>query len=635
MANEKFCASCGAKLAESAKFCASCGAKQPDVAVAAAVEKAEEKVEAVAASAPVAEAVEQAKETAEKVEQKLEGGATSAGLDGANIKKFIPFAAIGAGVIALIIAVVAIVTSFTKYTKINPEELCRITFDGVEGKAVPYVSFAFDEVMTITYNNAYDSAVYSNEYASDKDKVDPFDAGVKAVLGLDSKDYKKALETYGIKEKELKEKFKEEFGELKMSDYLVIDEDDLLDAFKKAKDEDEALEMRDAILENVEFEIDFDEKKNKLKNGDKIKVTVDFDKDELKEYNIKLTKTEFEVEVKGLLKGEEVDVFEGLKITYSGYDGGGYAELDESGCSDYVKENIDFYISSDSYDLSNGDSLTVTAYYDGSEDYSYDYNGVVDEENKVCYLFENSQEKDFTVEGLGEVEEVNVFDYVNVVYDGFANENNVSVEIEWKEDAPDYLKDNVSFSQDSFWGVADEQVVTFEIYSWSVDYLGDAGYKPSSMTWEYTVDFDLAQKYAEAADVTPDTYKEAIQKAVTDEVATYVGNEVFEIRDLGTIDEIVSVTYKATYLKTKTEKAYSWDSMNKYEQIFEVKCKNTVDGTASESSFYVAGVVADVTVSGDTVSEASYIGIKVFKDYTSAVEDCGKTTDAYTVVAIK
>lgn len=631
MANEKFCASCGAKLAEGAKFCASCGAKQPDVAVATA----EEKAEAVAACAPVAEAVEQAKETAEKVEQELEGGATTAGFDGANIKKFIPFAAIGAGLIALIIAAVVIVTSLTKYTKINPEELCRITFDGVEGKAVPYVSFAFDEVMTITYENAYQSAVYSNEYASDEDKVDPLEEGIEAVLGIDSKDYKTTLETLGVKEKDLKEKFKEEYGDLKMSDYLVIDEDDLLDAFKKAKDEDEALDMRDAILENVTFEIDFDEEKDKLKNGDKIKVTVDFDKDELKEYNIKLTKTEFEVEVKGLLKGEEIDVFEGLKVVYTGYDGGGYAELDESGCSDFVKENINFYISSDRYELSNGSTVTVNAYYDGGSDYDYDYNGVVDEENKVCYLFENSQTKDFTVEGLTEVAEVNVFDYVDVVYGGFVNENNVSVGLEWKEDAPDYLKDNVSFSQNYFSGVADEQVVTFEIYSWSVDDLGAEGYKPSSTTWEYTVDFDLAQKYAEAADVTADTYKEAIQKAVTDEVATYAGNTVFEIRDLGTIDEIVSVTYKATYFKVKTEKAYSWDPMNKYEQIFEVKCKNTADGTASESSFYVAGVVKDVTFAGETVSEASDIDIKVFKDLTSAAADCGKTTEEYTATAVK
>ena len=257
MANEKFCGSCGAKMNADAGFCPVCGAKQAVV-------------EAVAAAAPVVEA--KAEETVNAVNEAIgEGGATQAGMDPEKIKKYLPLAGIGAAVLALIIAIVAIIINLTKWTKIDPEELCRVTFEGLEGQAVPVVSFAYDEYTTF----------YLDEYA-DYDGIEPEELA-EIAYGLSMSDIEKVVKAEGAKMEDLNKYLKEEYKDLKTSEFLSIDEDDLVDAFKKAKDEDEALEMKEALLDCITFEVDFDDVEIAINlNGDKYIISLNCKGDRIK-----------------------------------------------------------------------------------------------------------------------------------------------------------------------------------------------------------------------------------------------------------------------------------------------------------------------------------------------------------------
>ncbi len=607
MANEKFCGSCGAKMNADAGFCPVCGAKQAVV-------------EAVAAAAPVVEA--KAEETVNAVSEAVgEGGATEAGLDPEKIKKYLPFVGIGAVVVALIVAIILIIVNLTKWTKINPEELCRVTFEGLEGQGVPVASFAYDEYTTF----------YLDEYA-DYNGIKP-EEKAEIALGLSMSDIEKEVKKEGATMEDLNKYIKKEYKDLKTSDYLSIDEDDLVDAFEKAKDEDEALEMKEALLDCITFEVDFDEKKDKLKNGDKIKVTVDYDEDDLKEYDIKLTKDSFEVEVKGLMKGEEIDIFEGVAVTFEGIDGDGDAEISTDNCSDFIKNNFGFYFKSDSYNLSNGDTVTVEGYYNGY-DYNDKYKGVVDEEKNVCYLFELNTVISTTVSGLTELQEVEVFDYIDVTYDGIAPD--LDINISWKEDTPDYIKDYVSVTKDT-WNLEIVDGATFVATAYAYGGFADNGYKLKTTEKTYTINFAELERYATLEDVTVDTYKELLDAQAKAKADEYVNKYTWDFDNLGEVKSIKSVTLKTTTYNVNKDQGDWWDDINRFAKIYEVQCTHEQDGSEVDGTFYVVAYVRELTVAEGKLSEftAEDVKYEVTDVYDNVVTDFLTENDTYTINELK
>lgn len=607
MANEKFCGSCGAKMNADAGFCPVCGAKQAVV-------------EAVAAAAPVVEA--KAEETVNAVNEAIgEGGVTQAGMDPEKIKKYLPLAGVGAAVLALIIAIVAIIINLTKWTKIDPEELCRVTFEGLEGQAVPVVSFAYDEYTTF----------YLDEYA-DYDGIEP-EEKAEIAYGLSMSDIEKVVKAEGATMADLNKYLKEEYKDLKTSEFLSIDEDDLVDAFEKAKDEDEALEMKEALLDCITFEVDFDEEKDKLKNGDKVKVTVDYDKDDLKDYNIKLTKESFEVKVSGLMKGEEIDIFEGLEVTFEGIDGDGDAVISTNNCSDFIKNNFGFYFETSSYNLSNGGTVTVKGYYDGS-DYDRDYKGVVDEEKKVCYLFESDMAKDFTVSGLTELQEVEVFDYIDVTYEGIAPD--LDINISWKDDTPDYIKDNVSVSTDT-WGMEIVDGTTFVASAYAYGSFADNGYKLKTTEKTYTINFADLERYATLEDVTIDTYKDILDAQAQAKADEYVNKYTWDFDNLGEVKSIKSVTLKTTTYNVNKDQGDWWDDINRFAKIYEVQCTHEQDDSEVDGTFYVVAYLRNVTVTEGKLAEftAEDVKYEVTDVYDNVVTDFLTENDTYIINEIK
>lgn len=554
MANEKKCTNCGATLAADAVFCGSCGTKQEAVATV---------------------------ETVETVENN--GGATESGfsLSDANVKKYVPLIGIGLAVIAVIIIAIAVVTSLTKWTKIDPSDICRVQFSGVNEYGEAEVFFAFDEKTTFYLTSI---ARYEEDFSNQD--------AVKALSRMDIDDIEDYLEESDVSDEDLEKYFEDK--DLKVSDFVSLDEDTLLDAFEKAKDEDEALEMRDAIFDGVEFKLADKKLNGKLKNGDKIKIKVEYDEDDLKDANIKLTCDEFEVTVEGLVDAEELDVLKDVKFNFEGTDGNGSFSVNRDDCSDFIKDN--FGLNYDyRYDLKNGDKIKVTVNYYGY-DYDEDLGGVFytektdDKTEEKFYKFEKEFETEITVSGLKELQEVDVFQYLNISYSGIAP--NLSIKYEWMDTTPEYVKDYVSISNDAYSvDIVDGAKVTFSAYAYSG--FATEGYKLKSETYEFIVDMSKAPAY-----LKPDDLKNGNDKELADAFDAYVQTEDFQNRVIGyyttdgRIESIKSANYKYGYLKSNKNQD-PWYTQNYYKRVYQVELE--YDEGKTGKAFLVL-TIYDVTV---------------------------------------
>ena len=98
---------------------------------------------------------------------------------------------------------------------------------------------------------------------------------------------------------------------------------------------------------------------NNLSNDDRIKVSVT-NRDDLKEKGIIFEDSSITYKVSGLKKGIEYDVYKELKIKVDGND----IVLDNSGCSNFVKDNVDFFIKNKKESYKKGDTVIIGAYVD-------------------------------------------------------------------------------------------------------------------------------------------------------------------------------------------------------------------------------------------------------------------------------
>ncbi len=166
-----------------------------------------------------------------------------------------------------------------------------------------------------------------------------------------------------------------------------------------------------------------------LSNGDTIKIKVHYDMNDFDKYKIKLSNTTFEIKVDGLKEAEAYDLFKDLKVKFEGVNGYGIADIDTSNC-DYISSNYVSYSFNQAYDgLKNGDKITVLADIDLS---------ILEDKGLTTDVFE----KEFTVEGLKELQSYDVFKDIKLTYNGVSP--NLTVEIDNSACEND-IKDNVYF----------------------------------------------------------------------------------------------------------------------------------------------------------------------------------------------
>lgn len=591
--DEKFCGNCGASIKASAEFCPQCGAKQ------------------TVAPKPDETESEQVNVMGDITSQTASNGATTGGLDPEKLKKYGPLALIALAAIIVIIVIIAVVVNVTKYTKIDAEELFRVDFSGLDANGTAVVSFAYGPEASYGVENI-------RSFSEDWDEEEIYEYLVSG--------YDDLCEEY----EELTDEEKNKYEDLKSSDYLSLESREISRAFSKADSRRDAEKMRDALIECISFDISDDKD---LSNGDTVTVTLDVDEDELKDEGIKLKlKKSYEVKVSGLEDGEELDPFKDINVVFEGDDGSGNVYVNTDSCDSFVRNNFSFRVSDgNNWEFSNGDKITIEASYLGY-DYDEDIGGAYDSDTDTYYIFSETTSKEYTVEGLRELTEVDVFEYVDVVYEGLAPDN-IYIDLEWKEDTPEYITDNVDVYE-SYDDVVDGGTFTLTAYVYSG--LAEEGYKLKSETKDMTFDFSLAPQYMTASDVTTDTYAEEFDATAETEASSNVGNTILGVYDFGTLKSVDKIEYVETsFSVAKDEDEYT---RNNLTRIYKVTGTFEDDGKESSHTYYLAGYISNVTQVGGTPTEIDTDYIYFGETETLELARSGYTfaeDDDYTTTTVK
>ncbi len=98
---------------------------------------------------------------------------------------------------------------------------------------------------------------------------------------------------------------------------------------------------------------------NNLYNGDKFTLSFVYDK-ELKDKGVDIISNNITYTVKGLKEGTDFDVFSDIQV----YIDNGNIVIDNSHCSNFVKDNVDFFIKNQLETYKEGDTVIVAAHID-------------------------------------------------------------------------------------------------------------------------------------------------------------------------------------------------------------------------------------------------------------------------------
>lgn len=179
-----------------------------------------------------------------------------------------------------------------------------------------------------------------------------------------------------------------------------------------------------------------------IRNGDVLTVTVRFDEKALRKFRIKLINTTYTINVSDLNSAQSLNAFANVSVSYSGTNGYGTAEVNTSKCDAVILDNFTFSIttSSNNGELSNDDIITVVANCTSA---SYNPDDSTIEYGGSKYVVSKSSSSEFTVSGLGNVEELDPFENVTVNFSGIsprisANSMNTDNAIELIKNSFDY-----------------------------------------------------------------------------------------------------------------------------------------------------------------------------------------------------
>lgn len=204
------------------------------------------------------------------------------------------------------------------------------------------------------YNKIHKEKVDVTKYV--KISCEGYDGKGKATYDLDSEKFGKAiLKAMGKSEKDM---------------------DKILE-----KDEDKYEDLVKCISE-MKFEFDEDDK---LKNGDEIKLSIEYDNDLVSKYGIKFTGSEKKYKVKDLKKIKEIDPFKDVTVEFSGTSPSCYASIKNNSSEEALQY---IYFSADkTNNLKEGDEITVSFEY--NEDDFVERYGVVFTSTEKKFKVEN------------------------------------------------------------------------------------------------------------------------------------------------------------------------------------------------------------------------------------------------------
>lgn len=602
-----FCPKCGAQLDGSTKFCGSCGApvEQETMQPAGAAPE----------TAPVTPAAEgQIPQSGNFIPGSTGGNfIPTGGADNMNagaapvnngaaaakkpnafvekIKKNPMILAIAGAALVVVIVLIVVIANITKYQKIDAKDLFRIDFEGINtcGKATAEL-------------NCYDEYYYSSLDAADK---------LKETLGdeyedlLDEFDYDDDVEDI----------------DNDISPYFSLEEDKFLEAWSKADDKSEANSMRKALMKTDkkgEYKLKCKIENNKnLKNGDKVKCVVTYDEEYLKQYKIKLKNTEFEVEVKGLEDGKEIDFFEGVEVTFTGIDGKGYANVDTYNA--LYPFSFDYDTSSN---LSNGDKFKITArcYYEmnkAGDKYWFEY------DDEYYITDEKEQTKEYEVTGLTEVQEIDPFE--GLAFDTQRGTPFLRITGVNTDGCDEKIKNYVRFEIVN--GESLDQGGKFTVKA--IDRYGDLedeGYKLAGtpdadgyVSKEFTVDSSYTAYVTAANGVEAmDSFQSTIDDKIQDLRKSIKGTSYLYGVDLeGEVESITSFDKVDTYVAFNNKTNYDslgWSEyVNEVINVYKVVVK-VDDEKVKSQTFYAVIYASNVTFDGKTYAGGDDLRTDYYND---------------------
>ena len=440
----------------------------------------------------------------------------------------------------------------------------------------------------------------------------------------------------------------EDRDDVEYSDYFSDKRSTLEDTY--GVDKSEAKDMRDALLDtdkNDEFKLTCTaSKETGLSNGDTVTFEVEYDEEDLEEKGIKLTNTTFEVTVSGLDEATSLDdPFDGLAITYSGTDGNG--ELTYNSISSKY-DFIYYYNNSSSYYLTEGDTVTFEAELvigdyeyldedDASKGYWFYYDG-----SYYIWPFESySTTKDFTVEGLTALTEIDPFEGVTFSY-SYGTPFLSITDVYLSEDLDEDIADEISISIDQDYGERYDVGDTFTVKVYAYSSLADLGYKISGTadsdgyyTKEFTVD-ETAPAYidADTAASADTAYTEKYENAVTDCRQELDGKWIYTDDVSGDVESIDSFEFLKSYVITND--ATDYDNIGWSECVCRIaklyKAKVTLDDDDSTSvNLYIVFYADDVIIDGDgTVNTDNNVDYVIYTDKDEALADYVTGMEGYT-----
>ena len=319
------------------------------------------------------------------------------------------------------------------------------------------------------------------------------------------------------------------------------------------------------------------DKTTDLSNGDEIVFEWNNNKDQMeqieKDFKVSFSCKEMKKDVEGLAKIQEFDPFEDVEVKFSGYAPNGTAEIQNNSEYNYETPYLDFEL--DKRDgLSNGDKVTVSVVNAVDDEDTFRENCIRD-----WGVAPSAVTKEYTVEGLDEMEDYDPFEHIIVSFSGTSPDttinitNNTGIEdLEFEADKYEKLKlgDTVTVTAKGYYDEDPAELCAYE------------GKNLTVTSKEYTV--ENVPKYADQLSEIPQDMLDKMDQNAQDKLNAYAANNWSDE------ERLVGISLEGEYflyVKDGADTYDYWSGESTYNKLFLVyKVSVEADGKPYEYYYY-------------------------------------------------
>ncbi len=216
-----------------------------------------------------------------------------------------------------------------------------------------------------------------------------------------------------------------------------------MDVFQGKADDMQLAQIEVYLNSAVDYDVVGE--KEKLSNGDVIKVVLSPDNERLKDIGISFSETEYTYTVSGLTEPVTLDLFKDVEVTFEGISPHLKPIVEYTGSDEFIKDNVSY--STDAYGYKNGDTLKLKARYNKR---------TFDENNYIAA----ADEKEMPVEGNREYAPADsdfaeVRKYLDDYAHGLMEKSDNPYVVGYEKDARAFLKDGSAFEK---WKVTKSEI---------------------------------------------------------------------------------------------------------------------------------------------------------------------------------